>query len=169
MAEEALANPEEDNGGTVLATTGRAEGGGAADILHAYQAQTTTVDPGVRWIKHPAAIAPVWLEQPARLAALARRTVSGLRVYSRIPRQVRLSRRPHDPPSPGHKGTTATPTAAGAVALVAPVALVRFSRGDQAMEQRDGVQPPHLRRCDALGLDASGDAVPSTQKNGRGS
>ena len=28
-----------------------------------------TVDPGLRWIKHPAALSPVWLEKPARIAA----------------------------------------------------------------------------------------------------
>ena len=59
----------------VLATTVRAEVCGNADILRAYQDQTTTVEPGFRWIKNPAAIAPVWLEKPERIAALARLTV----------------------------------------------------------------------------------------------
>lgn len=58
---EALANLEEDNGWTVLATTVRAEVSGDADILQAYQDQNTTVEPGFRWIKNPAAISPVWL------------------------------------------------------------------------------------------------------------
>jgi hypothetical protein len=66
---EALANPEEDNGWTVLATTVSAEGGTDRDILQAYQDQNTTVDSGFRWIKNPAAIAPVWLEKPERIAA----------------------------------------------------------------------------------------------------
>jgi len=87
---EALANPEEDNGWTVLATTVRAEVCGDADILQAYQDQNTTVEPGFRWIKNPAAIAPVWLEKPERIAALAMLTVVGLLVYSIIQRQVRL-------------------------------------------------------------------------------
>src|SRR5262249_58054774 len=83
---EALANPEEDNGWTVLATTVRAEVCGDADILQAYQDQNTTVEPGFRWIKNPAAIAPVWLEKPERIAALAMLTVIGLLVYSIIQR-----------------------------------------------------------------------------------
>src|SRR5262245_35137171 len=87
---EALANPEEDHGWTVLATTVRAEVGGDADILQAYQDQNTTVEPGFRWIKNPAAIAPVWLEKPERIAAWAMLTVVGLLVYSIIQRQVRL-------------------------------------------------------------------------------
>jgi transposase len=169
VAVEALANPEEDNGWTVLATTVRAEVCGDVDILQAYQDQTTTVEPGFRWIKNPAAIAPVWLEKPERIAALAMLTVVGLLVYSIIQRQVRLYLRTHDQQMPGHKGTTATPTAAVVLALFAQVALVRLSIGDQAIEQIYGVQPHHLLLCDALGLDASWYAVPSTQKNGRGS
>jgi len=169
VAVEALANPEEDNGWTVLATTVRAEVCGDVDILQAYQDQNTTVEPGFRWIKNPAAIAPVWLEKPERIAALAMLTVVGLLVYSIIQRQVRLYLRTHDQQIPGNKGTTATPTAAVVLALFAQVALVRLSLGDQAIEQIYGVQPHHLLLCDALGLDASWYAVPSTQKNGRGS
>jgi transposase len=83
---DALTNVEEDNGWTVLATTVRAETCTDADILRAYQEQTTTVEPGFRWIKNPAAIAPVWLEKPERIAALAMLTVLGLLVYSVIQR-----------------------------------------------------------------------------------
>jgi transposase len=78
----ALANAEEDNGWAVLATTVPTEVCADAEILHAYQEQNTTVEPGFRWIKTPAAIAPVWLEKPERIAALAMLTVMGLLVYS---------------------------------------------------------------------------------------
>ena len=44
-----------------------------AEILQAYQEQHTTVEPGFRWIKNPAAISPVWLEKPERIAALVLR------------------------------------------------------------------------------------------------
>ena len=83
---DALPNTEEENGWTVLATTVRAETCTDADILQAYQEQNTTVEPGFRWIKNPAAIAPVWLEKPERIAALAMLTVLGLWVYSVIQR-----------------------------------------------------------------------------------
>ena len=66
---EALTNPEADNGWTVLATTVSAEGGADGEILEAYQDQNTTVESGFRWSKNPAAIAPVWLEKPERIAA----------------------------------------------------------------------------------------------------
>ena len=112
VAVEALSNFEEDTGWTVLATTVRSEECPAADMLQAYQDQNTTVAPGCRWSKTPAAISPVWLEKPERIAALAMLTVLGLLVYSVIQRPVRLYLRTPDQQIPGNKGMTATPTAA---------------------------------------------------------
>jgi transposase len=126
VAVEPRTNAEEDNGWTVLATTVRAEVCSDTDILQAYQDQATTVEPGVRWIKNPAAIAPVWLEKPERIAALAMLTVVGLLVYSVIQRQVRLYLLTHDQQLPGNKGMTATPTAAVVLALFAHVAMVQL-------------------------------------------
>jgi len=166
---EVLSNPEEDNGWTVLATTVRPEGGTDTEILQAYHDQNTTVEPGFRWIKNPAAIAPVWLEKPERIAALAMLTVLGLLVYSVIQGQVRLYLLAYDQQIPGNKGATATPTAAVVLALFAHVALVQLLIGRQEVEQVYGLQPRHLLVCDALGLDSSWYEVPSAQKNGRGS
>ena len=67
-------------GWSVLATTGGAESGTDAELLQAYQEQPTTVEPGLRWSKNPAAISPVWREKPERMAALARLTGVGLLV-----------------------------------------------------------------------------------------
>lgn len=164
---EALANAAEDNGWTVLATTVDAEVCPDIDILKAYQDQNTTVEPGFRWIKNPAAIAPVWLEKPERIAALAMLTVLGLLVYSVIQRQVRLYLRTQAQQIPGNKGLTATPTAAVVLALFAQVALVQLWIDAQEVVQLSGVQPYHRLVCDALGLDASWYAVPVGQKNGR--
>src|SRR5262245_55870705 len=108
---------------------------------------------GFRWIKNPAAIAPVWLEKPERIAALAMLTVVGLLVYSIIQRQVRLYLRTHDQQLPGNKGTTATPTAAVVLALFAQVALVQLRLSDHEVAQVYGLQPHHLLICDILGLD----------------
>ena len=165
---EVLSHPEEDNGWTVLATTVPPEEGTDTEILQAYQDQTTTVEPGFRWIKNPAAIAPVWLEKPERIAALAMLTVVGLLVYSSIQRQVRLHLRMHDQQIPGNKGLTATPTAAVVVSFFVQVALVQFQIDDQDGEQVYGVQPHHLLCCDALGLDRSWYEAPSAQKSARG-
>jgi transposase len=164
---EALANPQEANGWAVLATTVSAEGCTDVEILQAYQDHNTTVEPGFRWIKNPAAIAPVWLEKPTRIAALAMLTVLGLLVYSVIQRQVRLYLRTHDQQLPGNKGLTATPTAAVVLALFAQVALVRLWIEGQEVAQLSGVQPYHRLVCDALGLDSSWYAVPLAQKSSR--
>jgi hypothetical protein len=161
---EALANPEEDNGWTVLATTVRPAVSTDTEILQAYQEQHTSVEPGFRWIKNPAVIAPVWLEKPERIAALAMLTVIGLLVYSIIQRQVRLYLRLQDQRVPGNKGATATPTAAVVLALFAQVAYVQFWIGQHEVVQIAGVQPHHLLICDALGLDHSWYAAPSAHK-----
>ena len=82
------------------------------------------MEPGFRWIKNPAAISPVWLEKPERIAALAVLTVVGLLVYSLIQRQVRLYLLTQGQQLPGNKGPIAIPTAAAVLALFAQVALV---------------------------------------------
>jgi transposase len=161
---EALANPEEDNGWTVLATTVSPEVSTDAEILQAYQEQHTTVEPGFRWIKNPAAIAPVWLEKPERIAALAMLTVVGLLVYSVIQRQVRLSLRTHEQQLPGNKGMTAIPTAAVVLALFSQVALVQLWIDEHEVVQIAGVQPHHLLICDALELDHAWYKAPSAHK-----
>jgi transposase len=166
---DGLSNLEEDNGWTVLATTVCPAEGTDAEVLQAYQDQTTTVEPGFRWIKNPAAIAPVWLEKPERIAALAMLTVIGLLVYSLIQRQVRLYLHTHAQQIPGNKGATATPTATVVLALFSQITLVQLIVEDQEIEQVYGVQPHHLLCCDALGLDQSWYAAPSAQKNGRDS
>jgi hypothetical protein len=81
---------EAAHGWTVLATTLPPEAWTDVERRQAYQEQHITVDPGCRWLKHPAAIRPVWLAKPARMAALAMRTVVGLLVYAVLQRQVRL-------------------------------------------------------------------------------
>jgi transposase len=161
---ESLPNPEEDNGWTVLATTVSADTCPDAEVLQAYQEQHTTVEPGFRWIKNPAAISPVWLEKPARIAALAMLTVVGLPVYSIIQRQVRLSLRTHDQQIPGNKGMTATPTAAVVLALFAQVTMIQLEIDGQQIEQMYGVQPHHLLLCDALGLDHAWYEAPLAHK-----
>lgn len=79
-------------------------------------------EPGLRWIKHPAALSPVWLETPERMAALALLTVGGgWRVYAVIQRQVRRALRDHAQHSARNNRPTATPTAAVGCALFAPL------------------------------------------------
>jgi hypothetical protein len=160
---EALDRVDEENGWTVLATTVQPDVCSDAEILCAYQEQHTTVEPGFRWIKNPAAISPVWLEKPERIAALAMLTVLGLLVYAIIQRQVRFYLRTHGRQLPGNKGETATPTAAVVLSLFSPVAMVQFRLGATELRQMYGVHHYHLLVCDALGLDHTWyEAVDST-------
>jgi len=150
---EPLVPSEETYGWTVLATTVPPEVCTDTELLQAYQEQHITVEPGFRWIKNPAAISPVWLEKPERIAALARLTVVGLLVYAVIQRQVRLYLRAHDQHVPGNKGPTATPTAAVVFALFTPVMLVQFAVDNIPYLQAQGVQDYHRIICDAVGID----------------
>jgi transposase len=150
---EALSPAEDTYGWTVLATTVPPEVCTDTEILQAYQEQHITVEPGFRWIKNPAAISPVWLEKPERIAALAMLTVVGLLVYAVIQRQVRLSLRDHKRHIPGNKGLTATPTAAVVFALFTPVMLVYCTVDDIPSLQVHGVQDYHRLICEAVGID----------------
>jgi transposase len=150
---EPLVPSEDTHGWTVLATTVPPEVCTDTELLQAYQEQHITVEPGFRWIKNPAAISPVWLEKPERIAALAMLTVVGLLVYAVIQRQVRLSLREHDRHIPGNKGPTATPTAAVVFALFTPVMLVQYAMDNRPSFQVHGVQGYHLMVCDAVGID----------------
>src|SRR5262249_6512958 len=109
---EGRRHPAEDQGWTVRATPGRPAEGTATELLPADQDQTTPVEPGLRWRKPPAALAPGWLANPERLAAVARRTVIGLLVSRIMQRQGRLYLPTHGQQVPGNTGTTALPTAA---------------------------------------------------------
>jgi transposase len=149
---EALVPAEGTYGWTVLATTVPPEVCTDTAILQAYQEQHITVEPGFRWIKNPAAISPVWLEKPERIAALAMLTVVGLLVYAVIQRQVRLYLREHERHIPGNKGLTATPTAAVVFALFTPVMLVYATVDNSPSLQVHGVQDYHRLICDAVGI-----------------
>jgi transposase len=162
---EALVPPEDAHGWTVLATTVRPEVCTDAEVLQAYQEQHITVEPGFRWIKNPAAISPVWLEKPERIAALAMLTVVGLLVYAVIQRQVRLYLRDHDRQIPGNKGPTATPTAAVVFALFAPVMLVQFAVDKQLTLQMHGVQHHHHIICEAVDIDPGWYQIAPTGQN----
>jgi transposase len=153
VSSEALVPSEDVHGWTVLATTLRPEECTDTELLQAYQEQHITVEPGFRWIKNPAAISPVWLEKPERIAALAMLTVVGLLVYAVIQRQVRLYLRDHNRHIPGNKGPTATPTAAVVFALFTPVTLVHFAVDNALILQVHGIQDEHRIVCEAVGID----------------
>jgi hypothetical protein len=149
---EAVVPPDDAQGWTVWATTMRSEGCTDVELLQAYQEQHSTVEPGFRWIKNPAAITPVWREKPERIAALAMLTVVGLLGYAVIQRQVRLSLRAYERHMPGNKGLTTTPTAAVVFALFTPVMLVYATVDNSPRLQVHSVQDYHRLICEAVGI-----------------
>jgi hypothetical protein len=163
-----LRHPAEDNGWTGRATTGPPAGGTDAALLQASQDQKTPGAPGGRWRQPPAASAPVWLAQPARLAAWALRPVVGLRVSRMRQRQGRVSLRPHAQQRRGHQGLTAPPTAAVGVAVGAHVARLPCALEVQQSEPLSGGQPQPRLLGDALARHPSWYEAPSAHTNGRG-
>jgi transposase len=153
VSSEAFVPSEDAHGWTVLATTLQPEECTDVEMLQAYQEQHSTVEPGFRWIKNPAAISPVWLEKPERIAALAMLTVVGLLVYAVIQRQVRLYLQEHARHLPGNKGPTATPTAAVVFALFTSVTLVHFAVDNAPILHVHGIREDHFIVCEAVGID----------------
>jgi transposase len=149
---KALSPPVATFGWLVLATTVSEHTCNDAEIVRAYRNQTTTVEPGFRWIKNPAAISPVWLEKRERIAALAMLTVVGLLVYGVIQRQVRQYLQQRHESMPGNKGETATPTATVVFASFASVTLVYLDLDGAIVSQVHGWQAHHQLICKALGL-----------------
>src|SRR5918999_2394294 len=165
VATRALAPPVETFGWLVLATTLDERSCGDVEIVQAYRDQTATVERGFRWIKNPAAISPVWLEKPKRIAALAMLTVVGLLVYGLIQRQVRQYLVQHEASIPGNKGLTGIPTATVIFESFATVMRVELTLEDMTSCQIQGWQAHHERICQALELDHSIYESPTTQEN----
>jgi transposase len=165
LTTKALSPPVATFGWLVLATTVSEKTCDDAEIVRAYRDQTTTVEPGFRWIKNPAAISPVWLEKRERIAALAMLTVVGLLVYSLIQRQVRQYLQQHQQSIPGNKGDTAMPTAAVVFESFASVTQVHIDLDGVDLCQVHGWQVHHRFICQALGLDEFWYAGSANQKN----
>lgn len=143
------------HGWMVLATTLEESAHADVAILQAYQDQASTVEHGLRWIKNAAAITPMWLEKPERLAALAMVTVLGLLVYGLLQRQVRLYLQAHNKQVPGNKGPTERPTAAVVMSLFRVVMQVHMEADQAIARQVYGWQAHHAIVCDAVGIDSS--------------
>jgi transposase len=87
-----------------------------ADLLRAYKGQPA-VELSFKWAKHPAAIAPTFLERPTRIAALGCVYLIALLVYTLVERHVRksltargkpcpIARRPASVPRPAPSSTS---------------------------------------------------------------
>jgi hypothetical protein len=109
---------------------GRASGSSRGRGPRDHRLRGTTVEPGFRWIKNPAAVSPTWLEKPEWIAALVTVTVVGLLVYTLIQRQVWQYLQLHHQHMPGNKGETALPTATVVLTAFSQVNLVALQLDD---------------------------------------
>jgi hypothetical protein len=164
---EALLPAADAHGWTVLATPLRSEAWTDVERLQADQEHHSTVAPGLRGSKHPAALRPGCLEKPARLAAWAMLTVVGLLVDAVSQRQVRLDLRDPAQHSPGQKGPTAPPTAAVVCALFAPVTLGQCAVEQTTSRQVHGIRDHPLLVCAAVGIDPAWYQGAATRQNAR--
>jgi transposase len=160
-----LAAPVATFGWLVLATTIEASICSDAGMVRVYRNQTTTVEQGLRWIKNPAAIHPVWLEKRERIAVLSILTVVGLLVYGLIQRQVRQYLQEHAETIPGNKGQTDIPTATVVFESFATLNRVELNLDGERIEQFSGWQAHHERVFLALRLSPLIDDDSTIEKN----
>ena len=95
-----------------------------------------------------AAISPVWLEKPERIAVLAMLTVRITRLCSH-PTASSAHLRDHERHLLGNKGPTATPTTQPWCLPLTPVTLVHFTVDNAPMLHVHGVQEDHRIVCEA--------------------
>jgi transposase len=81
-----------------------------ADLLRAYQGPPA-VRLRLKWAKTPAAIAPIFLETPTRIAALGGVYLMALLVYTLVERQVRNRLTERREPLPDRPAPSQRPTA----------------------------------------------------------
>ncbi|MCQ3928796.1 MAG: hypothetical protein DPW17_16205 [Candidatus Jettenia sp.] len=79
------------------------------EILKAYKGQSA-VETNFKWAKNPAAVAPVFLKDPKRIAVLGFVYLVALMVYTLMHRQIRQSLKQAQKTLPGNKGYTDNPT-----------------------------------------------------------
>jgi hypothetical protein len=126
---DVLVVPEEEYRWIILVTPVSAEPCSDGEVFQTDQEPYMTVEPGCHELKNPAAISPVLLEHPHRVAGLARLMVGDLLVYSLIQRRVRLYLITQDQQVPAIPGETATPAAAAVFPLFPRVALGHVRMG----------------------------------------
>jgi transposase len=94
-----------------------------ADLLRAYKGQPAA-ELSFKWAKNPAAIAPIFLETPTRIAALGCVYLIALLVYTLVERQVRHSLAQRRETLPDRPAPSQRPTARTVFQLMRNIAVV---------------------------------------------
>lgn len=121
-----------------------------ADLLQAYKGQPAA-ELSFKWAKNPAAIAPIFLETPTRIAALGCVYLIALLVYTLVERQVRNSLAEHGETLPDRPAPSQRPTARTVFQLMRNIAVVTFVWAGQLHRQVTTISPVQLRVIGLLG------------------
>ncbi|UJS17976.1 MAG: IS1634 family transposase [Candidatus Jettenia sp.] len=104
------------------------------EILKAYKGQSA-VETNFKWAKNPAAVAPIFLKDPKRIAVLGFVYLVALMVYTLMQRQIRQSLKQAQKTIPGNKGYTDNPTGRVLFQNMRGIAVVVISLGKSILKQ----------------------------------
>lgn len=104
------------------------------EILKAYKGQSA-VETNFKWAKNPAAVAPIFLKDPRRIAVLGFVYLVALMVYTLMQRQIRQSLKRAQKSIPGNKGLTDNPTGRVLFQNMKGIAVVVISLGKSTLKQ----------------------------------
>jgi transposase len=152
-APEASRTPAQRESRFVLATNVLAPQDLAdADLLRAYKGQPVA-ELSFKWAKNPAAIAPIFLETPTRIAALGSVYLIALLVYSLIERQVRKALEKRGETLPDRPVPSQRPTARTIFHLMRNIAVVTLEWTGLSHRQVTTLNPHQLHVINLLGYE----------------
>jgi transposase len=130
-----------------------------AELLRAYKGQPAA-ELSFKWAKHPAAIAPIFLATPTRIAVLGCLYLIALLVYTLVERQVRkrlaaLGETLPDRPAPSQR-----PTARTVFYLMRNIAVVTLQRARRSYRQVTTLNAHQLHVIRLLGYDPTIYGIP---------
>jgi len=130
-----------------------------AELLRAYQGQPAA-ELSCTWAKNPAAIAPIFLETPTRMAALGCVDLIALLVSTLVERQGRKRLAARGETLPERPAPRQRPTARTVFHLRRNIAVVTLVWGGQRHRQMTALSPVQLHVISLLGDEYSSDALP---------
>jgi transposase len=126
-----------------------------AELLHAYKGQPAA-ELRFKWAKNPAAIAPIFLETPTRIAALGCVYLIALLVYTLVERHVRKALVERGETLPDRPAPSQRPTARTVFQLMRNIAVVTLL---WARQRRRQVTTLNAHQLHVIGLLGYGDAI----------
>jgi transposase len=126
-----------------------------AELLRAYKGQPAA-ELSFKWAKNPAALAPIFLETPTRIAALGCVYLIALLVYTLVERQVRKALVERGETLPDRPAPSQRPTARTVFQLMRTIAVVTLLWAGQRRRQ---VTTLNAHQLHVLGLLGYGEAI----------